>query len=252
MLVIPDFWEGRQAQITLPTASQRIATLTEVKALRLKHAQLPAEVPRPWLWVGGGGLLLIDRYVVALRRSLSAYSNPGKVTLPTGRSDNAREWANPALLVREMFEEILMVSEGNLLIPNLPDAAAVILPAAQSIGLTDHATRPVTWSAIAGPDCFTVNGVPFAGVWHVERQLGEVNYIQLFHWDLPLSELNSLTFYDSEWGLVNEVYQPLHREIILLDWRDLSQSRWPNGATCPIQETDLTAHCAYALSCLRE
>jgi hypothetical protein len=89
-----------------------------------------AVAPDTWFWISGGGTLLLNgRYLVVVRRSPDARVNPGKFSLFTGRADNAQERVDPSMLVREMFEELLLFEGGTLLMPRLDGHEAMIATA---------------------------------------------------------------------------------------------------------------------------
>jgi hypothetical protein len=86
-----------------------------------------AAAPDNWFWLSGGGTLLLnDRYLPAVQRAADARVNPGKFSLFTGRADNETERANPELLARELFEELLLYEAGTLLLPELAGLQSVI------------------------------------------------------------------------------------------------------------------------------
>lgn len=63
----------------------------------------------PVFFAGGGGVLF-DRYgqFPLIKRSGSAPTNPGKFTIPTGRFDSTEEILEPDLMVRELWEEVVV------------------------------------------------------------------------------------------------------------------------------------------------
>ncbi len=70
------------------------------------------------LWVSGGGTYLVnERFLLVLQRSHHSQINPGKFSLFTGRADNENEWAHPQLLLRELFEELILFENGALCKP---------------------------------------------------------------------------------------------------------------------------------------
>lgn len=71
-----------------------------------------------YLWVSGGGTYLLNgRYLLTVQRPMHAKVNPGRFSLFTGRADHPEELMRPDLLVRELFEELLLYSEGRLYKP---------------------------------------------------------------------------------------------------------------------------------------
>lgn len=71
-----------------------------------------------YLWVSGGGTYLLNgRYLLTVQRPPYAKVNPGRFSLFTGRADHPEELMRPDLLVRELFEELLLYSKGRLYKP---------------------------------------------------------------------------------------------------------------------------------------
>ena len=91
-----------------------------------------AAAPDVWFWLSGGGTLLLNgRYLLVVQRSLDARVNPGKFSLFTGRADNDAERADPALMARELFEELLLYEGSTLLTPRV-DAWQPVIDAAHA------------------------------------------------------------------------------------------------------------------------
>jgi len=76
---------------------------------------------RFWL-AGGGSYLINEKYLVLIRRSIDAYTNPGKLSLATGRSDGYEELLNPPLIIRELFEELAIIEGDSLVLPELSNS----------------------------------------------------------------------------------------------------------------------------------
>jgi hypothetical protein len=71
-------------------------------------------------WASGGGAYLINReWVPLVLRSEDAATNPNKLTISSGRSDCYCEIQNPLGIIRELFEEIAIVINGSVLIPDV-------------------------------------------------------------------------------------------------------------------------------------
>jgi hypothetical protein len=77
---------------------------------------------KSYFWVSGGGTYVINnRYLVLVKRSDWAKVNPGKFSLFTGRADSRQEMIDPRLLVRELFEELVLMSGNSLYYPIYAD-----------------------------------------------------------------------------------------------------------------------------------
>lgn len=73
-----------------------------------------------YFWVSGGGSYLINgRYIPIVRRSNKENVNGGTFSVFSGRSDNMTECLNPRLLLRELFEELLIFNSNGILKPQL-------------------------------------------------------------------------------------------------------------------------------------
>lgn len=117
-----------------------------------------AIAPGTWFWLSGGGTLLLNgRFLVVVRRSAQARVNPGKYSLFTGRADDEVERAQPRMLVRELFEELLLFESGVLLVPQLDDWQPLVDRAhagMREAGILDReaAQRPLALTSIGLPD----------------------------------------------------------------------------------------------------
>lgn len=79
------------------------------------------------LWVSGGGTYLLNRrYLLTVQRPMDAKVNPGKFSLFTGRADSSEELLQPGLLIRELFEELLLYSGEQLCKPICEEFQGII------------------------------------------------------------------------------------------------------------------------------
>ena len=69
-----------------------------------------------WL-SGGGSFILNNEYLLIVRRPLDSRVHPGLFSVFNGRSGGLQEWLNPELIVRELFEELILIDDGILLYP---------------------------------------------------------------------------------------------------------------------------------------
>lgn len=80
-----------------------------------------------YLYLSGGGTLLLNkRYLLMVERDANARINPNVWSLFTGRADGAAEWEKPELVVRELFEELLIYMDDKLANPRCEAHQAVI------------------------------------------------------------------------------------------------------------------------------
>ena len=68
------------------------------------------------IWASGGGSLLInDYYLAVVQRSDKCLVNPGLYSLFTGRADGINEVLEPRLIIRELFEALVLFESDTLL-----------------------------------------------------------------------------------------------------------------------------------------
>lgn len=176
-----------------------------------------------YIWASGGGTwLLNDRYLPVVQRARHARVNPGKFSLFTGRADNTEELLHPELLVRELFEELVLFSGHRLYRPvfegfrgiidqvytrleadlGLDIAAAIplcldhLLCAPKMVSVTDQGTR---WEGKL--DC------------HVNSN-GEVNILFVLAGDVDIDKLQAM---DGEYHLADGKAVRQNRSIYLYD-----------------------------------
>jgi hypothetical protein len=151
-----------------------------------------AVAPDTWFWVSGGGTLLLNgRYLVVVQRSPDARVNPGKFSLFTGRADNAQERADPSLLVREMFEELLLFEGDTLLKPRLEGHEAMIATAYSALRET---------GALAGEPCRVLDLTPLPlATRQVRIRHGGTETEHALSWAVgPVNDVNALFLFGAE------------------------------------------------------
>ena len=83
--------------------------------------------PDHYIYVSGGGSYLFgNRYLLVVRRQLTARVNPGKFSIFTGRADGYVEWQEPWRVVRELFEEVVLFKGSIIFYPCFPAYQAII------------------------------------------------------------------------------------------------------------------------------
>jgi hypothetical protein len=111
---------GSTIEVNVTSALHRTPIHNDVELLK---AQEKGEC----LWVSGGGTYLLNRrYLLTVRRPLDAKVNPGKFSLFTGRADSTEELLLPGLLIRELFEELLLFSGERICKPICKEFQGVI------------------------------------------------------------------------------------------------------------------------------
>ena len=226
---------------------------------------------RSLIWAAGGGTYLLgNEYVPLIKRSADSISNPGKLTIATGLSNSYEEMVDPLLLIRELFEEIVMIDKNNsLLVPlfsgiNTPHykdinqfAHESITSSAQKIGLS--------WLSIKFLKAEIVLRLLFDEVSvmvddilrtrtkaliHLNEAQGKVNILFAVH--LPeIKDIQYLCFFDTETRTnSNGTSTPLNREIFLFNIRtnDLLSV---NDFKCIEYGYDMTDHANFMITSIK-
>ena len=211
-----------------------------------------AVAPQTWFWLSGGGTLLLnDHYLPIVRRSADARINPGKFSLFTGRADNAAERARPALMVRELFEELLLFEDETLLVPQLEgfqDMVDAAHGAIREAGVLDDGP----WRALPlTPVPLTTRPV---SIRHqgAERQYqlswtaspsNDINVLFLFAAECDLARLSAR---DGEMGAAGKTALRACRDIYLYDPRSrMARPLTPAGEQRIIAREDMTGSLSF-------
>jgi len=195
-------------------------------------------VPRKsLLWAAGGGSYVLGKkYIPLVKRSADSPSNPYKLTISTGLSDCFEEMINPTLLIRELFEEIVILDKDeNLLVPKFTGedvsnlrqinhlSEAAITLASKKAGIFWKGVRFVKANIVKNllidevkVICSNLERTSSALIHHDEMH-GTINV--LFAILLPeLNSIKELSFFDTEMHIsADRRSYPLDREIFLYD-----------------------------------
>lgn len=198
-----------------------------------------AEGPDHYFFVSGGGSVLIaGRYLLAVRRHPNALVNPGRLSLFTGRADGPGEWRDPPRVVRELFEELLIMAGGEILRPTCTDFEPVIADVYAHNGRVakqHYSLRPLALSGGA----LTVNHlgkVVFSEsvFWHASVR-NDINLLYLFDADL---ELDTITAQDGE-SADHERRMIVALDIKTMRYADISSAgtrNWADASALPMSE----------------
>ncbi|MBU1425695.1 MAG: hypothetical protein KKH12_08295 [Gammaproteobacteria bacterium] len=150
------------------------------------------------IWASGGGTYLLNgRYLLTVRRSPEARVNPGKFSLFTGRADSCEELQQPGLLIRELFEELILYSGPRLCKPVCGEFREVIdrvyAKLSAELGIDDADAKPLPLRAItlAAKNVTVINeGSAWRGAldYHV-NQNKEINFLFVLAGEIELANL---------------------------------------------------------------
>jgi hypothetical protein len=168
-----------------------------------------------FFYVSGGGSFLVNgRYLLVVKRDALALVNPGKISLFTGRSNNYHEWLDPTLCVRELFEELTLFSDGNLLLLK-NDQFQTIIDATYALSHRSESDVAIEARLISQPNSqlnvYSESGNHHHQVLMVVNESNDINCLFIFEISIPLK---GLTVIDSE-------DNGSDRKVYLLDIKDL-------------------------------
>lgn len=175
------------------------------------------------IWASGGGTYLLNgRYLLTVQRSPEARVNPGKFSLFTGRADNREELQQPGLLIRELFEELILYSGPRLCKPVCGEYRDVIdrvyAKLSAELGIDDADAKPLPLRAIT-LTAKNVTVINEGSVWrsaldyHV-NQNKEINFLFVLAGEV---ELANLVARDGEYHLENGKTVEHKRNVYLYD-----------------------------------
>ena len=210
-----------------------------------------------YVWVSGGGSWLLNkRYLLLVQRPLHAKVNSGKFSLFTGRADNMEELLHPTLLVRELFEELILFDGDRLYRPECTVFGEIIGGVYENLktdlGLEVSAARPLPLKyTLYAPKLVTVinDGVPWEGMLdcHVSSG-GEINILFVLDGDVRIKNLRAM---DGEYHLVEGKAIRQNRKIYLYDLNTgMAQDITVNGGVgkpIPISEESMSEHLRHLL-----
>lgn len=211
--------------------------------------------PGTYFWISGGGSLLLEgRHLILVERSGDSRINPGKLSLCTGRADNEAEWADPRLLLRELFEELQIVNrDGEVRLPWLSpgwvDAPSICRASCERLGQRLATAEDVSLDLLPLENSRVE--ISSGGVTHTHDLLlhvserRDVNALYVLQTDLTL---------DSFWAMDGEADETHQRRIFALDLATLSAVDVTFGSTRNVrrvEEEGLTEHCQFLIRNLR-
>lgn len=215
-----------------------------------------------YIWASGGGTYLFNhRYLPVVQRPDHAKVNPGKLSLFTGRADNTEELLHPTMLVRELFEELILFTGERLYIPDCVGCNKTIervyTKLEKDLGLNLALTEPLYLEPLmCKPKMVSVTDHDFR--WegmldcHVNSN-GEVNILFLLAGDINIEKLLAV---DGEYHLVDGRPVRDNRRIYLYDLhtamgKDITLDR-KISQSVPIPTKAMTEHLHYLVESIKQ
>lgn len=214
-----------------------------------------------YIWVSGGGTwLLNDRYVPLVRRPMQARVNPGRYSLFTGRADNTEELLNPSMLVRELFEELVLFDGKQMYKPEC-DAYQEIIDRVYSrleenLGFGTANAVPLRLDhLLCAPRTVLVSnqGERWEGQLdcHVSGK-GEINILFVL---AGVADIDRLRAIDGEYYLADGRVVRQNRDIFLYDLhtataRDITMNSM-EGEPVSVPEAAMTEHLSYLIDAVK-
>jgi hypothetical protein len=214
-----------------------------------------------YIWISGGGTYLINnQYLLLVKRPHDAIINPGRYSLFSGRANDKNELINPVLLVRELFEELVLFDTNYLYYP-INNEYQKIIDQVYSGALSHIPIKPIRNLDITSVDL--INNalvirykekiskylIPF----HI-NELGEINILFLFSATL---DVENLFAEDGESFHLDGKIARQNREIYLYDLssgniRNITASSSELGRVSRLDENLMTDHLAYMLKMIKK
>jgi hypothetical protein len=205
-----------------------------------------------YIWASGGGTFLLNgRYLLAVRRSPHARVNPGKYSLFTGRADSKEEMLNPVLLIRELFEELVLQTGEQLYKPVCDEFQGIIdhvyAGLKKHLGLGTAGAVPLRLSHLAcAPRMVSVVNQQdhWEGMldYHVSKN-GEINFLFVLSGDIDIGTLRAR---DGEFHIRDGKVVGHNRDIYMYDLRSATGRNITgdrnHGTQVPIPEDAMTEH----------
>jgi hypothetical protein len=214
--------------------------------------------PDFYFWVSGGGSFFINKkYIFLVKRSSDSKINPDKFSIFTGRADSIAEIINPLLLVRELFEELLITRDGFICYPRCPEFQSIINNVYKELKKNFFKERNIKYLN------FDLKYLPFLNKkivlttesgkkeicldYYINNN-NDINVLFLFSGVLDISNLGA--FDGEHYKSKNAIFRH-SREIYLYDifsssGRNISDGE--NNELVNIPENDLTEHCKYFIN----
>ncbi len=206
-----------------------------------------------FLLSGGGTFLINKRYLVVLKRAAFAKVNPNKLSIFTGRSDSIEEILNPSLLLRELFEELIIYSANSLLYPKSKVFQDLIDSTYKNLygsGVIETKNNVIDMNIvnINSSNCIIIDEKRHMIDFHINKNR-DINVLFLFDVELNLSET---IFKDGEFHIENNEKVFHNRDIYLVDIKENLLIDPKTKTTLPIEQLSKSEHLDYILKNLNK
>lgn len=235
----------------------------DLKKTVTNDEQFAGEIgPDKFFWVSGGGTLLLnDNYILLVKRGKFSKVNPDKYSLFTGRSNNLKEALNPFLLLRELFEELLLFEDNFFLYPKclkFQDMIDLAVEEADSVFKIKNEYK-IKHFYLEEYGC---DNNDLVIRYKNQRQRFKINYYINKNNDINLLfllkgflDIEKIHAVDGEYVKNGSDILKQNRDIYLFnilnsEARDITNSG--NWEKIKIKDEEFTEHCYYIISCLRK
>lgn len=217
--------------------------------------------PDNYFWLSGGGTIIFeDNFIFLVKRNSDSNLNPGKFSIFTGRSNNLNEKINPNLIVRELFEELLIFKDNSYLYPKSNRFQKTI---DNSFNDIDNIFNISTNYDIKYYNLESINYlnkkifIKYKGIENLFKlnyyinSKNDINVIFTFKSELDLNELSAV---DGEYYFIRNKVIKLNREIYLFNFKNFQAFKFSKNKTqesIKLEKENFTEHCFYLITILR-
>lgn len=217
--------------------------------------------PENYFWLSGGGTIIFeDNFIFLVKRNSDSNLNPDKFSIFTGRSNNLIEKIDPNLIVRELFEELLIFKNNSYLYP-LNDKFQIIIDNSfndvdnifeisknhdieyYNLENINHLDKKIFIKYKGNENQFDLN--------YYINSRNDINIIFTFKSELKLNELSAI---DGEYYLLGDEIIKLNRDIYLFNFKNFQAFKFSKNKmqeSIKLEEENFTEHCFYLIKTLR-
>ena len=208
-----------------------------------------------FLLSGGGTYIINERYLVVVQRAETALVNPLNISIFTGRSDSIEEILNPRMLLRELFEELLVYdSDGKLRYPKslgFQDIIDQVYEEILSLGVFGaiKSERDLKLTYVKPKKRMCLGNDSFDLDFHVNSKR-DINVLFLF--DVHIDEFHEINFRDGEYHQEGDKNVFHNRDIMLLDLENETLCTQDGKEISKFDRSSASEHLVYLISALNK